>query len=442
MVDGPMPIWDHLSSRLAELASTAPPPPTGGRNGAALALLRDVGDGGWELLLTRRRDDLRTHPGQISFPGGRVDEGESAAEAAVREAAEECALDPSSVTVLGALPAFYIPPSRFWLQVVVARWDEPHPLVPAEAEVAEILVVRSGELRDPSRWRVARLSARAASWAWDLGAGRVLWGATAIATAVLLGLLDPDWAGGTDPARLPPEREVRPWEDLPAAVHRGGPRLDVPSRDPGQLAGPPSLDDAAALVARAGSVVAEAVETLGDGGSVVVLVGPGWTGTVGMAASARLVERGVDVAVVTVEGEASATGSPVRAGLAAELGERVEMLGGDLPAGSLVLDAVTGRGLDGPLRPPLLDLVLALRTTAAPVISVDLPSGVHPERGLVGDAASADVTLALGAPAPGLFATGIAPFVGELYLVELGEEAAVEPLVRLVPERQPSGWRE
>ena len=56
------------------------------------------------LVLTERRADLRRHAGEISFPGGRVDPGETLVECALREAQEEIGLDPAAVDVVGALP--------------------------------------------------------------------------------------------------------------------------------------------------------------------------------------------------------------------------------------------------------------------------------------------------------------------------------------------------
>lgn len=188
------------------------PPAFRGRLGAALALLSDTaGDIG--LVYTRRREDLTNHPGQISFPGGRVEPGERVEEAAVREATEEIGLDPATVTVLGTLEAFYIPPSRFWLSTVVARWDRPHPLVPAEREVAEVLHVSSAMLVDPAAWRAVRLVARGGwSWAWQLDDRHLLWGATAIATAEVLDLCNPGWRRGVTAEDLAGTREVRPPE--------------------------------------------------------------------------------------------------------------------------------------------------------------------------------------------------------------------------------------
>lgn len=205
----------RLREALGAYAPRAVAPPTGQRVGAALVLLSEAADGDHEIVYTRRCDELAHHPGQIAFPGGRVEPGERIEEAALREAGEEVGLDAATVEVLGRLPAVYIPPSRFWLQAVCGHWHAPHPLVAAPAEVAEILRVPLSALRDRHRLRVVRLPDRGDAgegwtWAWRLDDDHLLWGATAMVTAVVLAHLDPDWHGGLVPADLAADRALRP----------------------------------------------------------------------------------------------------------------------------------------------------------------------------------------------------------------------------------------
>ena len=87
------------------------PPEMAGRprQGGVLVILYLL-DGRTHLVLTRRRDDLNSHAGQISFPGGRREEGESLKNTAVREAQEELSVDPAALSHLGRLACLYIPP--------------------------------------------------------------------------------------------------------------------------------------------------------------------------------------------------------------------------------------------------------------------------------------------------------------------------------------------
>ena len=74
-----------------------------GRIDAAVLVPLDIADGGLHAVFTRRRADLRRHGGEISFPGGRQDEGEDLRLTALREAEEEIGLEPDDVEMVGAL---------------------------------------------------------------------------------------------------------------------------------------------------------------------------------------------------------------------------------------------------------------------------------------------------------------------------------------------------
>lgn len=102
------------------------------------------------LLLTRRTEHLRDHPGQISFPGGRVEESDASPEhTALREAAEEIGLDSTHVEVLGFLPD-YRTVTGFCITPVVALLTPPFALTPDPFEVAEIFEVPLSFVLDPA----------------------------------------------------------------------------------------------------------------------------------------------------------------------------------------------------------------------------------------------------------------------------------------------------
>jgi 8-oxo-dGTP pyrophosphatase MutT (NUDIX family) len=87
------PPHDLLPGDIVEDEEQSPNP------AAVLVAITDRTEPG--LILTLRRDDLRTHAGQVAFPGGRIDAGETPCQAALREAHEELGLEPAKVTILG-----------------------------------------------------------------------------------------------------------------------------------------------------------------------------------------------------------------------------------------------------------------------------------------------------------------------------------------------------
>jgi 8-oxo-dGTP pyrophosphatase MutT (NUDIX family) len=123
--------------------------PAGLRDAAGLILLYRM-NREWCLPLTVRAASLRSHTGQVSLPGGRVDEGESVEAAALREACEEIGVAPASVRVLGRLTPLHIPVSRHMLYPVIGITERRPDFRPAEQEVARILEVPVATLIDPA----------------------------------------------------------------------------------------------------------------------------------------------------------------------------------------------------------------------------------------------------------------------------------------------------
>ncbi|MFZ0530687.1 MAG: CoA pyrophosphatase [Propionicimonas sp.] len=125
--------------------------PQGQRRAAVLILLSEAGDG-YELVLIEKRPDLRSHAGQIGFPGGGFEPGDATpVDAALREAREEVGIDPATVEVLGALPTAHIPRSGFDVTSVVGWWGEPSRLAVVDVgELAAVHQVRVARLLDPA----------------------------------------------------------------------------------------------------------------------------------------------------------------------------------------------------------------------------------------------------------------------------------------------------
>ncbi|HEX8660537.1 MAG TPA: CoA pyrophosphatase [Brevundimonas sp.] len=148
---------------------------------AAVLIPVIAGPEGATVLLTRRADSLTSHTGQIAFPGGRLDPGETAVEAALREAMEEVALDPSKVEVLGVGDA-YETGTGFLITPVIGWLTEPPQTTPAPAEVAEVFEVPWDFLMDIANHRREAWDreGQPRRWYWAMPYGeRYIWGATA-----------------------------------------------------------------------------------------------------------------------------------------------------------------------------------------------------------------------------------------------------------------------
>jgi 8-oxo-dGTP pyrophosphatase MutT (NUDIX family) len=145
---------------------------------AVLAPLYADAHGELHAVFTRRRDDLRRHPGEISFPGGRRDAGETLLETALREAEEEIGLPPDAVDVLGALeptPTFV---TNYAIYPFVGLIEPGREWVIGEAEVAEVLELRLDELRAVyGERRLVRRGVPFRTPTFEIG-GNLIWGAT------------------------------------------------------------------------------------------------------------------------------------------------------------------------------------------------------------------------------------------------------------------------
>ncbi len=132
------------------------------------------------ILLTKRTSSLSTHPGQVAFPGGRIDPGEDAITAALREAREEVGLPADLIEVTGQLPD-HLTATGFRITPVVGLLAPGFVPIPSAAEVEEVFELPMSVLLDPTapEKRRARWKGRDREfWVWP-HTRHYIWGATA-----------------------------------------------------------------------------------------------------------------------------------------------------------------------------------------------------------------------------------------------------------------------
>jgi 8-oxo-dGTP pyrophosphatase MutT (NUDIX family) len=142
-------------------------------------------------VFTERRADLRKHPGEISFPGGRQDEGEQLHETALREAREEIGLAPADVELVGALPPVGTFVTGYRVFPFVGVIQSGHAWTPQETEVARVLELSLPDLvRGYESKRLLRkgVPIKTPTYTAD---GHLVWGATARIVQSLLDRLRP-----------------------------------------------------------------------------------------------------------------------------------------------------------------------------------------------------------------------------------------------------------
>jgi len=154
-------------------------PEIAGNPAAVLIAVTDRAEPG--VILTQRTETLRRHPGQVAFPGGRIDPGDDGpVGAALREAEEEIALPASMVEVIGTAD-LYRTVTGYEVTPVVGVVPPDLALVPAEAEVAAVFEVPLAFLLDSANHveATAHYQGRERRYYEILWGERRIWGATA-----------------------------------------------------------------------------------------------------------------------------------------------------------------------------------------------------------------------------------------------------------------------
>ncbi len=158
---------------------------------SSVLLLLFPHQGGIYTCLTKRSAEMKAHPGQVSFPGGRIEEGETPEVTALREAQEEVGVDPSSIQILGQLSDLYIPVSQFVIYPFVG-WVDQKPDFELNVAEAEKLILFPVDVEEwektkkmvPIDGSFGRIHVPAFQYE-----GETVWGATSMILAEFLDLV-------------------------------------------------------------------------------------------------------------------------------------------------------------------------------------------------------------------------------------------------------------
>jgi 8-oxo-dGTP pyrophosphatase MutT (NUDIX family) len=178
-----------------------PPKPRARRRAAAVLVLFYEKAGELHLVFFQRTDTVRTHKGQVAFPGGSADPGDAnLLETALREAEEEVGIDPAKVIVLGEMRTFDTFVSNFTVTPFVGFYPVPDPaFVPVDYEVEELKEIPLAKLRDPGNRHVGRVPGFSVPFPlpyYEVD-GTIIWGASGGVVEELLAALD---AADAEPA--------------------------------------------------------------------------------------------------------------------------------------------------------------------------------------------------------------------------------------------------
>ena len=151
-------------------------------------------NGSWKIPLIKRVEDGKIHSGQIAFPGGKIEDGESVIEAAIREANEEIGIRIEDVEIIGTLSELVIPVSSYRVIPVIGKMKGGQKFKKNPDEVQEIVIIEMDELK---KKEVIKSEERTFNGVkvkipfYEMNKEKI-WGATAMILSELMQILDED----------------------------------------------------------------------------------------------------------------------------------------------------------------------------------------------------------------------------------------------------------
>jgi 8-oxo-dGTP pyrophosphatase MutT (NUDIX family) len=146
-----------------------------------------------QIIFTLRSNKLKSHSGQISFPGGRIEKDESTVDAALRETYEEIGLPPENIKVIGSLSTLYVPPSNNLIHTFVGLINELPEYNVNSDEVEECFTVPLKYFLNPENHQIKQHKLEGYEVVlpyWNVGKPTILWGATSMILRELLDLYE------------------------------------------------------------------------------------------------------------------------------------------------------------------------------------------------------------------------------------------------------------
>lgn len=166
-------------------------PDDGSQRGAVLIPIYQKNDD-YYIIFTKRTEELSTHKGQISFPGGKIEEQDKTlVDCAIRETEEEIGIPPEKIAVLGELDQIKTTGSNILLSAYVSLVDYPFKIKINEKEVESIITVPLREIIDENKWKkemIENNGQKCSYWIYPVNE-EIIWGATAFLVRQLISII-------------------------------------------------------------------------------------------------------------------------------------------------------------------------------------------------------------------------------------------------------------